>query len=175
MPQKSSAAVQAVPTQPSVKVAGVEKLFERMDRLYETIARSAYDLFEKGGRIHGRDLDHWFQAEGALLHPISLQIEQRQGELFVRAEVPGFAANDLEVHVEPNRLIISGKRASTQESRNGRTVYTETSSDEVLRSIALPAEVNASKVSATLKNGILEIELPKAEAKKSSRVGPEAA
>jgi HSP20 family protein len=70
------------------------------------------------------------------------------------------------VNVEPNRLTITGKRESKEEKKKGDAVYTEACSDEIFRSVQLPADVNTGKVTATLKNGILEVQLPKVEAKR---------
>lgn len=166
MPEKSAVAVQSAPSRPLVKETATEPLVERMDRLYNTIARRAFELFEQDGWVHGRHLDHWFQAERELLHPVHVQVEQTEGEILVRAEVPGFTSDEIDVNVEPNRLTITGKRQSTQEKKKGTTVYSETCSDEIFRSVPLPAEVNTGRVTATLKNGILEAQLPKLEAKK---------
>jgi HSP20 family protein len=63
--------------------------------------------------------------------------------------------------VEPQRLTISGKRESTEERKKGETVYKEQCSNEILRIVDLPAEIETSKVAATLKEGILTLNLPK--------------
>jgi HSP20 family molecular chaperone IbpA len=121
MPEKSSVAVQTVSSRPPVKVERTENLFELMDRMYDTIACRAFDLFERGGRLHGHDVDHWLQAEREFLHPVHVQMNETEKEFSVHAEVPGFSAKDIEVNVEPRRLTIRGKRESkkgNQERRN---------------------------------------------------------
>ena len=40
-----------------------DKLFDRMREMQEAISRRAFELFEKGGRVFGRDLDNWLEAE----------------------------------------------------------------------------------------------------------------
>jgi HSP20 family protein len=79
----------------------------------------------------------------------------------VDAEVPGFEAKDLEITLEPQRLIISGKRETKEEKQTGKSVYREQCSNEIFRAVSLPAEVDASKATATLKNGMLEVQVPK--------------
>jgi HSP20 family protein len=64
-------------------------------------------------------------------------------------------------------LTISGKRNSTEEHQEGDTIYSEHCSSEIFRTIDLPSEVNAAKVSATIKDGVLSIQIPKAEEKKN--------
>ena len=82
----------------------------------------------------------------------------------MRAEVPGFSAKELEVGVEPHRLTITGKRESKQEPKRGNTIYREGCSDHIFRVVDLPVEVAANKVTATLRDGVLELEMPKAAA-----------
>jgi HSP20 family protein len=175
MPEKSATAVQTAPSRPPVKAVKTESSLERMDRLYETISRRAFELFEKEGRVDGHHLRHWLEAERELLHPVHLRMEETDGEFAVYAELPGFTASDVEVSVEPRRVTITGKRESKQEDKQGGAVYTEKCSDEIFRTLELPAEVNVMKVTATLKDGVLDIQLPKAEATKPILVEPQAA
>ena len=168
MLEKSAAAVQTAPSRPPVKAGKTESLTERIDRLYEAISRRAFELFERDDRADGHDVRHWLEAEKEFLHPVPINMEETEGEIVVHAEVPGFTASDLEVNVEPRRVTIAGKRESKKENKDAESLYTEECSDQIFRSFELPSEVNAAKVSATLKDGILDIQLPKVEAKKSA-------
>jgi HSP20 family protein len=144
-------------------VTEFDRFFDRMREMQEAISRRAFDLFEKGGRIFGRDLENWFKAESELLHPVRVSIEETDEGLKVEAEVPGFKAEELEVSVEPHRLTIAGKReAEKEERKKGKTVYSERRAERVLRVVDLPIEVNTENLSAMLKNGVLEFMLPKA-------------
>jgi len=83
--------------------------------------------------------------------------------LTIRAEVPAsFRAENLMVGVEARRLTIAGKREAEEERRNEKTIYRESCSDQILRVIDLPAEVVAGKATATLRDGVLELKMPKA-------------
>jgi HSP20 family molecular chaperone IbpA len=175
MPEKSAAAVQPAPSQPPVKAAKIESSLERMSHLYDAISRRAYELFEKEGRVDGRHLRHWLEAERELLHPMHIRMEETDGEFLVQAELPSFTASDIEVSVEPRRLIITGKRESKQENKQGGAVYTEQCSDEIFRTMELPADVDIAKVTATVKDGVLTVHLPKTAATKSTVVEPSAA
>jgi HSP20 family molecular chaperone IbpA len=174
MPENSAAGVQTAPSVPPVKAAKIEGSTERMEHLNDTISRRAFELFEQEGRVEGHHLRHWLEAERELLHPVHMRIEETDGEFVVRAELPGFTASDIEVSVEPRRVIITGKRESTQEEKQGGAVYTEQCSDEIFRAMELPTEVNVMKVTATLKDGVLNIQLPKATAAKAAVVQPTA-
>jgi HSP20 family protein len=142
-----------------------QAVYNRMNELYDAISRRAFELFEGDGRIIGRDLDHWFKAEAELLHPAHVQIKESGDAITVNAEVPGFNANELQLSLEPRRLTISGKKQSSSEEKKGNVVYSERCSNELLRSVELPVEVNVSRASATLNNGILELSAPKLAAK----------
>jgi HSP20 family protein len=119
-------------------------------------------------------LDDWFRAESELLHPVHLEIAESDDSLTVRAEVPGFSTKELEINVEPRKLMISGKHEAQEESKKGKTIYSERCAKEILRVVDLPAEVDSSKVNATLKDGILNIEMPKVAHAKTVRVEPKA-
>jgi HSP20 family molecular chaperone IbpA len=127
-----------------------------------SIAKRAYEIFDHDGRVFGRDLEHWLRAESELFHPLHFVIKESDRTLTIRAEVPGFTAKDLEISVEARRVAISGKRQTKEERIKGTAVYCEQCSDEILRVLDLPADVEPSKTTATLKDGILSLEIPKA-------------
>jgi HSP20 family protein len=150
------------PTTPAaLKLVPPAEIFERMGKMYDSIARRAFEIFESNGRNLGHDLEHWFRAEAELLHPVHVTLTEEAEALAVKAEVPGFAANELEVSIEPRRLTISGKRETKEERKEKKTIYSETCSNEILRVVEFPVNVDATKASATLHNGVLELKVPK--------------
>ncbi len=170
MPEQSTAVQRA--TEPStVKLVEPQTLFERINRMHDDIAHRAFEFFESAGSVFGRELDHWFKAEAELLHPAHVSISESDEALSVEAEVPGFGAKELEVSLEPRRLTISGrKEIGKEEKKKGKTIYKEQCSSELLRVIDLPAEVNPAKTTATLKNGVLELDMPKTAQARTTRV-----
>jgi HSP20 family protein len=173
---EKSTAVQVAPEPTSLKLVEPQTLLERINRIRQDLARRAFEIFESDGGFLGHELDHWFKAEAELLHPAHISITESEGALNIQAEVPGFNANELQVSVEPRRLTISGrKETSKEEKKKGKTIYKEQCSSELLRIVDLPAEVDATKVTATLKNGILEFSIPKGTQAKSTRVEVKAA
>jgi len=175
MLEKSATGVQPAPSRPPVKSGQAESLTERMDRIYDAISRRAYELFERDGGVDGNDVRHWLEAESEFLHPVHVHLEESDNQFVVRAEVPGFTANDLEVNIEPRRVTIAGKRQSKKETKEGESVYAEECSDEIFRVIDLPSEAATIKVAATLKDGVLEIQIPKVESKKATASETQAA
>jgi len=157
------------------KIIKHESLFEQMDRTFDALTRRAYEIFDGNGRIFGRDLDNWLQAERELLHPVAVTITDNEQNITVKAEVPGFSEKEIEISVEQGRLVITGQKDSSKEEKKGKTLYSEMRSDRIMRIVDLPVEVEADKVTATLKNGMLELILPKVAQAEPLRIHPKAA
>ena len=173
MTAQSATAMQT--TKGSVPVRqGARDFLTEFDRIYDLIARRAFDLFEGNGRWFGHDLDDWFRAEAELLHPVPLEFKETDGDFTIRAEIPGFSVKDLEISLEPRCLKIAGKRETKEEEKKGKTIRSEFCADQVMRAIELPADVDTSKASANLKDGVLTIDLPKAAHAKAVRIEPKA-
>jgi HSP20 family protein len=164
-----------VAKQPTALKPFASDFFERASEILQEISRRAYEIFEGNGRTFGRDLEDWLQAERELLHAVHIHLSESGEALELKAEVPGFTEKELSISVEPRRLIITGKRETKKEETKGKTIYSETCANEILRVVALPIEVETEKVTATLKNGVLELSLPKAATAKSIKVEPRAA
>ena len=171
MSPQSATAMQSVKAQTTpVKQNGPMGIIERMQEIHDAIARRAFELFESNGRWPGRELDDWVRAESEFIHPMQVELTESDSSFNVRAEVPGFSAKELEINLEPRRLSVTGKHETKDETKKGKTVYSELRSGEILRVVDLPAEVDTSNVSASLKDGILNIKMTKAAAPKSVRV-----
>jgi HSP20 family protein len=139
-----------------------EKLFEQMKEFSQSVARHAYEYFEARGREFGHDLEDWFRAESELMRRVPIEIKEADGQVTVRAEVPGFTANEIKVSVEPQRLVISGKSEKTTEEKKDETLLSEFRSNRFCRELRLPAEVEPDKTTAVLKDGVLELVFAKA-------------
>jgi len=170
MTEKGAAGTQMALAPIAVNSVAPEYVIERIEKLYADIANRAFDMFENDGRIFGRDVEHWLKAETELLHPVHIDVTEQDDALDIRAEVPGFEAKDLEITLEPRRLIVSGKRETKEEAAKGKVIYKETCSNEILRQVSLPFDVDVSKASATLKNGVLELHAPKSASTASAHV-----
>ena len=153
-----------------MRLVPASNLFDRIQDLSNSIARRAFEIFEDRGRAFGHDLEDWLRAESEFLHPIHLDIAESDDAVTVRAEVPGFSAEELELGVEPHRLTISGKREANEGRKSKKTNYSEHCQNQIFRAIELPAEVDSSKVTATLKDGVLELAMPKVTKTQKVRV-----
>ncbi|RMD69209.1 MAG: Hsp20/alpha crystallin family protein [Gammaproteobacteria bacterium] len=100
-----------------------------------------------------------------------VDIIDRENEVIVRAEMPGVNKEDVEVTVSDNVVTIRGKtKKEEEEEKEGEYYRKEISYGEFVRSVALPVEVEGDKAKAKLKEGILEVVLPKAETAKRKAI-----
>ena len=88
----------------------------------------------------------------------------------VSIEVPGLKKDDLNVTVHDGVLTISGERKTEKGVKEGTVHRTERYYGKFSRSVSLPAAVRADKVSAAYKDGVLTVEVPKAEEAKPKTI-----
>ena len=159
----------------SFKVLDGDPLFQHMQELYNALARRAYELFDGRGHEHGHDLEDWLRAESEFLDKVPVELSEADDHLIVQADMPGFTDKDVEVRVEPQRLIISGQRQQVRDEKTQKTLYSERTSNQVFRMIDLPEEIDPDQVKATLQNGTLEVSLARAHPAKNIPIAGKAA
>ena len=142
---------------PSWKGRGVHivaaKPGEQENRLREAIARRAYQLFESQGCSPGHEGEDWRRAESDLVRPLSCGLLARDDRIFVSTDISAFDEGNVEVCVEPRRLSLCG-RPRTQDAGGACPLR-----EPVYRVLALPVEVDPSRVHARFNGRILEIDL----------------
>jgi HSP20 family protein len=139
------------------------KVANRCTQMVDAIARRAFEIFESRGGSPGHDMEDWFRAESELLHPVPLETTESNDEFIVRVEAPGFDRENIEIKVEPRSLAISGERETSDDEENEKMILSECSADRIFRSLSLLADVDPADVSTTVKDGILTVDLPKAQ------------
>jgi len=140
-------------------IVRAEELFDQTNRLSEEIARRAYELFDQRGRAQGLDLCDWLQAESELLHPVPVEIVETADKIQVRAEVPGFTADELQLSVEPLWVVIAG-RMDLKPGKPAGASHSTRQSKRICKVIDLPVEVQTARAEFELKDGVLELALP---------------
>ena len=127
--------------------------------------------FEKLERMR-RQMDAMFGGfpfAGARVFPL-INLTQDKDNYYVRAELPGLKADDINVSVTNNNLSISGERKIPSEGENVRYHRREREAGRFNRAIALPGEVDADRVEANHSDGILKVVIPKAEKAKPKQI-----
>jgi HSP20 family protein len=100
----------------------------------------------------------------------TIEVSQQDGQLVVRADVPGVNRDQIEVEIENEQLVISGERKEEHEERRGGFYRTERSYGRFYRAIPLPDGVKPEQALATFDNGVLEIRIPLPEQRQSQRI-----
>lgn len=120
--------------------------FFRPFRLLEEVEEMARSAFETG------------------LTP-KLDMYEEEKELVIKAELPGIRKKDLDIKLDGDVLTIKAeKKEEKEEGEKGAThYYRERTFGQYVRSMTLPSRVDAEKVTATLKKGLLELRLPKVD------------
>jgi len=142
-----------------------ESFPKHVEEFFDLIARRPYELLQKTPLLFGRELEHLWKTEPELLRPIFLKLYETDENLVVRAEVPGFTEKELNIACEPCRLVITDKKEYREEAKTEKKEEMPQHMEKlnIYRTIKFPGEVRPENVKATLKNGILEVTLPKAE------------
>jgi len=95
-------------------------------------------------------------------------VEAREGYM-LEAEMPGVSKDGLEILLEGNQITIIGRR-SPQTSESAQLVYRESYDRDFRRSFELDPAIDTQKIKARMENGILYLELPKAEQVKPRKI-----
>jgi HSP20 family protein len=94
----------------------------------------------------------------------------RKDEVVLRADLPGLEQKDIEVSVEQGILTIRGERKEEKEVKEQDYYASERWAGAFARSLALPPGVDVEKITATFKNGVLELHLPKTKEAKGRKI-----
>ena len=95
-----------------------------------------------------------------------VDVIDRADEVVVRAAVPGYKKEEIEISVSNSTLTIKGETKKEEKEEKGDYYRCEISQGSFSRIMSLPAEVDESKAKASMKDGMLELTLPKIEKSK---------
>lgn len=114
----------------------------------------------------GGDEGTWYS--GAWSPPVD--IYETDAALVMKAELPGFSKDDIQIELKENALVIRGERKREDEVKEGSFHRTERVYGAFQRSFLLPTTVDQGKVEASYNNGVLELRLPKVEKAQPKRI-----
>ena len=100
----------------------------------------------------------------------ALDLYEDKDNLVVKAELPGMKKEEFDISLHEGNLVISGERSYESEGKNGGTSRSERFFGRFQRAVALPKAVDPNKVSASYKDGILTVTLPKTEESKPKQI-----
>jgi len=117
-------------------------------------------------------LENWIEHQAERLRPIHITLSESSDALTVRADVPGVNEENLKINVEPARVVITRRPAAM---KGARTIYSAPCSGEGTHVIDLPNPVTVNKVRMGTHDGVLELDLVKAEPAKQEGIEPKTA
>ena len=100
----------------------------------------------------------------------ALDVHEDEENVTVRLEAAGMKSEDFDISLHEGALTVSGERKSQSEKREGESFRSERVFGAFRRTVSLPSPVTAEKVTATYKDGILTVVLPKAEEAKPKKI-----
>jgi len=101
---------------------------------------------------------------------LTVDVYQNKDEIIVQSTVAGVDPEDLEINITNEAVTIRGKREKTEQIDEKDYFYQECFWGKFSRSIILPQEVDPEKSTATLKNGVLTIRMPKLNRQKAKKL-----
>ena len=105
----------------------------------------------------------------ATVYP-ALNISEDEENIYLRAEVPGMKAEELDISIEGETLTIKGERKDYSPDQKHSYHRREIETGRFSRAITLPTRIDADRVEARYQNGIMSITLPKAEEAKPKKI-----
>ncbi len=137
---------------------GWQTYFDELDRLRRQLDQT----------VTGRETPT-FRMPGTGVFPL-LNLTEDTENYYLRAELPGLTAEDLDIQATDNNISISGERKLPEENKNARFHRRERDSGRFSRAVTLPGKIDNDKISANISNGILTITVPKAESARPRQI-----
>jgi HSP20 family protein len=122
-------------------------------------------LFEDAGRGLRSD-----EPASTTMWSPAVDIYETEGEIVVKAELPGVDRKDIQLHLENNVLTIRGERRFEKEAKEDNYHRIERSYGGFSRSFSIPTTVDEEKIHADYRDGVLKVVLPKKEQAKPKQI-----
>jgi HSP20 family protein len=138
--------------------------FEPMRRMESDFHRIMAEMWSKPAEIRIPEMRMRLPTE--LSHMIPVQMAQTEKELLLRAELPGFQKDEVKLKVTPTSVDIAATKKKQRIEQTEKVFRRDSAFSSTRRTLTLPTEVLTEGVRAKFENGMLEIIMPKKEAKK---------
>ncbi|MFC7204637.1 archaeal heat shock protein Hsp14 [Haloferax namakaokahaiae] len=126
-----------------------ESMFERMSRQFEEMGRQ----FDRSGMMPSMQM-----------HDIDIDVADHDAELVISADLPGYEKEDISLSIANRTLTIDASRELSEEHADGEYLRRERRQESARRTVRLPVDVDEENASATYRNGVLSVTLPKLDA-----------
>jgi HSP20 family protein len=127
---------------------------------FALLRRFMEDMEQQWGQLGMGQGRQGMATTGGVFFSPPMEVFEREGHLVVRADLPGLTKDDVHVEVTDEALTIEGERRAEHEERQGGVFHSERRYGRFHRQIPLPEGVNAEQVTASFKDGVLEVSMP---------------
>lgn len=141
----------------------MRRFAEEMEHLFDEVGGVRFPRMF--GREQGSGGEGMLRADWAP----KIEVLRHNGDMTVRAELPGLTKEDVTVELAEDALAISGERKEEKEEKRDGYYRTERSYGSFYRRIPLPEGVNLNQVKANFKDGLLEVTMPVAKREPTAR------
>lgn len=159
----------------------LHELRQGLGRAWDNLATGWQELWERAGQALTRftpsraagqlqTADEQTALHGTRWALLAAEVRDDGDALTVKLEAPGMAAEDFEVHVQEDYLVVRGEKRVEREQTQGRYHIMERAYGRFERAIPLPAPVDEAGARARYRKGVLSINLPKQPQARSRRV-----
>lgn len=131
-------------------------LQERINRMFDDTMRA---LYPQEGEEFGRGA--WMPA---------VDIRETEDGYIVKADLPGLKKEDIQIDLKDSTLTLKGEKKFEEKVSKDNYIRTERAYGTFVRSFTLPHNVDAEKIKASYKDGVLELTLPKKEEAKPKQI-----
>jgi HSP20 family protein len=100
----------------------------------------------------------------------AVDLSEDKDNVYVDADIPGMEQKDINVSMKDDYLVISGNKEEVREEKKKNYYRSERLQGSFYRQVMIPASVDAAKVKAMYKNGVLKVTLPKKEEAKGKEI-----
>lgn len=136
-----------------VPLRGVQELKNEMDKIFEGFFGERMPSFR----------------EAAEFTP-AVDVSETATDVVVKATVPGVDKKDINITITDNQLTIKGETRQEKEEKSKNYYRREISYGSFSRTVSLPAEVKGDQAKASMKDGMIEITIPKSEKAKTTEI-----
>ena len=161
-PSKELAVPKKTQIKPIKKPAAIVRRRTKSQGDIEQAFDQAFDLFRRDFE------DLLFPAEDLMVFPEfpeirtpAVDLEDNEKDFVLKAEMPGFKKNDIEINVQEDGVEISGVSGWKYDKKEESYICKERACNSFYRFVELPEEVKVDDVNANLSDGVLEVTLPK--------------
>lgn len=133
-------------------------VFDEMERMFENVYPSNWERPFRFNFPLSNEVASSFETTIP-----KVDLIERDGEILIKAMMPGIDKKDIDISITKNSVTISGKTSHEEKEENDNYYRCEISKGSYMRTLMLPENVDEDRAKAKFKNGMLELSIPKME------------